>query len=224
MWAIAVTKRLLVILEALTIWSSSRPDHEGGHAESKDSQGRVGRGSGTSDRDYEGPGGRSSSQSASALLADRRLCVEVSSTVKLFISKFAFIREAFSFRASDLSPPKGTDRAYRGDNTWDRRDGRDLFGRKDVGGAGVTVESSSVISSRILLLRVLRPTTSSNTTSSSSVRSTSSAFSASYADKQVNYHSYCLTALYVSIILIFTTPSVLYSVLISVLPYHMMCS
>lgn len=194
-WAIAVTKRLLVILEALTMWSSTRPDHQGGHAESKESQGRVGRGSGTSDRDYEGPGGRSSSQTTSALLADRRLCVEVSSTVKLFISKFAFIREAFSFRASDLSPPKGTDRAYRGDDTWDRRDGRDLFGRKDVGGARVTVESSSVISSRILLLRVLRPTTSSNTTSSSSVRSTSSAFSAAYADKQVTDHSYCLICL-----------------------------
>jgi hypothetical protein len=191
-WATAVTKRLLVILEALSLWSSSsssyRSDHQGGHGESKES-GRVARssGAGDGDRKYEGSGRRSPSQPASSLLADRRLCVEVSATIKLFISKFAFIRHAFSFRASDLSPPKGADRVQRGDGTWDRRDrDRDLFGRKDETGGGVTVDSSGIISSRVLLMRVLRPTTPSNTTQSSSVRSASSSFSAHHIARQVS--------------------------------------
>jgi hypothetical protein len=192
-WAGAVTKRLLVILEALSLWSSSsssRSDHQGGHGESMES-GRVARSSGASerDRDYGGSGGRSPSQSqpASTPLADRRLCVEVSATIKLFISKFSFIRQAFSFRASDLSPLKGADRASRGDGSWDRRD-RDLFGRKEETGGRVAADTSGVISSRVLLMRVLRPTATSGTTPSSSVRSISSSISALHPARQVSCH------------------------------------
>ena len=178
-WGIAVTKRLLVILEALSLWSSSssssRSDHQSAHGESKEGLAQGGRGSPSLPLP----------QSPSTLLADRRLCVEVAATVKLFVAKFAFVRQAFSFRASDLGPSSGMDRG-RGDDTWDRRDGRDLFGRKDDTSARVAVGSSGGISSRILLLRVLRPITAPSPASSPSVRSTFSSVIASQPDQQVS--------------------------------------
>ena len=105
------------------------------------------------------------------VLANRKFCVELAATIKLFITIFSFVRSSFSFDSSSLSQFD-----LENDNN---RDSTNVPKKCNIDSVSV-----SKISPRVLLQRCLRSCTTSSTTSLPITYSSSSS-SSSYNRKNI---------------------------------------
>lgn len=125
---------------------------------------------------------------AGYLSADRRLSVEVAATLRLFISEFPHVRSSFSFHSDYIAPTQECTAVNAQSNGWDR-DTDHKRGSGSVRHKGS--KGRSGISSRILLLQVLRPAAVTAAADSNTSPSSSSQHSLSHSSSSsLEYQSH----------------------------------